>query len=969
MSYIDAFYDKKTDKVRVVERNKQGERQYIDYDADHHFYITHPQGTHKTIYGTSVKKIVPSSAADKDKLVRMYNSSGVWESDIDPVLRTLENEYLDSERPTPNVAFFDIETDFDKNLGYSAPEDALNPIISIAIYLQWEDTMICLAVPPKNMSHTEANKIADEVGDTYICKTEAEMLRLFIEVVEDADILSGWNSEFYDIPYTINRIIKILGKTDTRKLCLWGLEPRKKKALMGKKEIKTYDLRGRIHLDYLALYKKYTYEERHSYSLDAIANAELGKEKVPYDGTLDQLYNNDFKKFLEYNIQDTKLLDDLDKKLKYIDLAKTITHGSAVLLPSAMGTVTMTDMAVIIQAHKHGLVVHNKEIDRDEKHTDKAAGGWVAWPKKGMHRWVGSADLASLYPSVIRSLNMSPETIIGQIRPLQTEHELDKYIESGGKFSTWWNDRFNIIEMDCVYDRCASTEIIVDFESGESLKMTGAELHNFIYGSENLCISANGTIFETQQTGIVPELLTRWFSERKKMKKQKAHTTLIKTGEIETDKNVDVSKITKKSKGSFYNFDYNEMLEALEDEERAIKYMSEWGLTIDNGYIIPNGKENLAKWLEAEEYWDKQQLVKKINLNSVYGGLLNKYCRFNDSRIGQSTTLTGRTITKHMTAKINEIITGKYDHEGEAVIYGDTDSSYYSAYPLLKEEIDKGEIEWNKDTVIELYDNISQQMDKTFPEFLKEKLNVPENKSKGVVTAEREIVGTTGIFIKKKRYAILVYDDEGERKDVEGNPGKIKAMGVEIRRSDTPKFVQNFLSEILLDALTEKGEDYVIDKITEFKEYFNNLEPWKKGTPKSVNNVTKYTEILAGNMSKTLQKTKKDKTNLPGHVRAALNWNRLRSVHQDHHSMKIVDGQKVAVCRLKETNNNTMHSIAYPVDESRLPDWFKNLPFDEDFMMERLVDMKVKNLFGVLGWDLSRASKSYQIAKDFFDFD
>jgi len=159
-------------------------------------------------------------------------------------------------------------------------------------------------------------------------------------------------------------------------------------------------------------------------------------------------------------------------------------------------------------------------------------------------------------------------------------------------------------------------------------------------------------------------------------------------------------------------------------------------------------------------FWDKRQLVKKINLNSLYGAILNPGCRFFDKRIGQSTTLTGRQIAKHMAAKCNEVITGVYDHTGDAVIYGDTDSVYFSAYSTLKDEIKAGKIPWNKDTVTTLYDQISEEADSTFGAFMGKAFHCPKTRAE-VIKAGREIVGSSGLFITKKRYAILVYDDEG----------------------------------------------------------------------------------------------------------------------------------------------------------------------------------------------------------------
>ena len=188
----------------------------------------------------------------------------------------------------------------------------------------------------------------------------------------------------------------------------------------------SYDLVGRVHLDYLELYRKYNYEERHSYRLDYIGEMEVGEKKVAYEGSLDRLYNFDFEKFCEYNIQDVLLLAKMDKKLQFIDLANTIAHDNTVLLPVTMGAVATTEQAIINEAHRRNMVVPDRTKTRESDslwgHT--AAGAYVAFPKKGLHHWIGSMDLNSLYPSVFRALNMAPETIVGQLRQEYTEEEI-----------------------------------------------------------------------------------------------------------------------------------------------------------------------------------------------------------------------------------------------------------------------------------------------------------------------------------------------------------------------------------------------------------------------------------------------------------------------------------------------------------------------------------------------------------------
>jgi DNA polymerase elongation subunit (family B) len=360
-------------------------------------------------------------------------------------------------------------------------------------------------------------------------------------------------------------------------------------------------------------------------------------------------------------------------------------------------------------------------------------------------------------------------------------------------------------------------------------------------------------------------------------------------------------------------------------------------------------KEMQAKLKEAikagnkieEEYWDKRQLVKKINLNSLYGAILNPGCRFFDNRIGQSTTLTGRAIAKHMASKVNEIITGEFNHVGKAIIYGDTDSCYFSAYKTLEKEINAGQLPWTKESVVQLYDQIGEEVNSTFPQFMLDAFHCPKTRGE-VIKAGREIVASKGLFITKKRYAVLYYDKEGKRADVEGKPGKIKAMGLDLKRSDTPEFIQNFLSDVLEKVLTGSTEQDVLDHISEFRLQFKGRPGWEKGSPKRANKITEY----------EAKEKKAGKANMPGHVRASINWNTLKRMMGDKYSMNITDGAKVIVCKLKQ-NPIGFTSVAYPVDELRLPQWFKDLPFDHAEMEQTIIDNKLDNLIGVLKWDVT----------------
>jgi DNA polymerase elongation subunit (family B) len=715
---------------------------------------------------------------------------------------------------------------------------------------------------------------------------EADMLKVFLDLIEDADALSGWNSEGFDIPYTINRITRVLSKDDTRRMCLWNQYPKKRVFERFGAEQETYDLIGRVHMDYMQLYRKYTYEERHSYSLDAIGEYELDERKTAFEGTLDQLYNQNFKTFIEYNRQDTMLLAKLDAKLKFLDLANTLAHENTVLLQTTMGAVAVTEQAIINEAHERGMVVPNRKERLTDEDT-QAAGAYVAYPKKGIHEYIGSIDINSLYPSAIRALNMGPETIIGQLRPTMTNHYIREKMQSGSSFAAAWEGLFASMEYTAVMDQQRGTEITIDWQDGDESVHSAAEVWKIVFDSNQpWIISANGTIFTFEKEGIIPGLLKRWYAERKDMQAR------LKQCETKED----------------------------------------------------------------EEYWDKRQLVKKINLNSLYGAILNPGCRFFDKRIGQSTTLTGRAIAKHMDAYVNECVTGKYDHTGETIIYGDTDSCYFSAWPVLKKEVEEGRLEWSKETCIALYDSIADQVNQSFPGFMEQAFHCPREMG-SVIMGGREVVASKGLFITKKRYAVMIIDKEGRRLDTDGKPGKVKAMGLDLKRSDTPVVIQNFLSDVLHDVLTGAGKEQVVEKIREFKYLFKERPGWEKGSPKRVNNLTMYGK----------KEEREGKTNMPGHVRAALNWNNLRRMNSDNYSLQIVDGMKTIVCKLK-SNALGWTSIGYPTDELQLPAWFKELPFDDAEMEATVIDGKVDNLLGVLDWELSSATNTDNTFQTLFEW-
>ena len=309
-----------------------------------------------------------------------------------------------------NVTSIDIEVASDD--GFPEPEYAAHEVISIALKSSTDDTYYVWGLGDFDVS----TSIHTELKLEYVkCLDELDLLRKFIGHWSSPrhipDVITGWNTKFFDMPYLVNRINNVLSETYSKRLSPWGLVDRREVTIMGKSS-QFYEIVGIQQLDYLDLYKKFTYSQQESYKLDHIAHVELDERKISYEeyGSLHSLYKNDYQKFIDYNIKDVELIERFEDKMGLITLCMTIAYKAGVNYTEAFGTTGIWDTFIYRTLDEQKIAVPPKEVEAKAEYP----GGYVKAPMVGKHNWVVSFDLNSLYPHLIMQYNMSPETVLDQ---------------------------------------------------------------------------------------------------------------------------------------------------------------------------------------------------------------------------------------------------------------------------------------------------------------------------------------------------------------------------------------------------------------------------------------------------------------------------------------------------------------------------------------------------------------------------
>ena len=358
----------------------------------------------------------------------------------------------------------DIETRADN--GFPEPEKAEEEMLAITIKNQTTKKIIVWGLG-------EFKNDRDDV--TYInCSNENELLANFMNfwTKHYPDVVTGWNTDFFDIPYLINRVTKILGEDRAKEFSPWGLISSRKVYNHGREQ-QVYDITGVANLDYLQLYRKFTYSNQESYALNHIAFVELGQKKNenPYE-TFQDWYTKDYQSFLEYNIVDVELVDRLEDKMKLLELCLTMAYEAKVNYEDVFGQVKYWDVLI------HNYLKNKKIVIPQKSHqskSDKYEGAYVKDPQVGQHKWVMSFDLNSLYPHLIMQYNMSPETLV-----------TGNYLKLADD-KTYVNEMLQEVDLDI---------------------------------PENTTLTPNGALYRTDKHGFLPEMMQDIYNDRTVFKKK-----------------------------------------------------------------------------------------------------------------------------------------------------------------------------------------------------------------------------------------------------------------------------------------------------------------------------------------------------------------------------------------------------------------------------------------------------------------
>jgi len=443
-----------------------------------------------TIYGDPARRIECEKWYDYKQKIDRLKASGLelYESDVPIETKFIISNYLGQTLKVPKFDIWYIDIEVHSEKGFPKPEEANYPITIITVWSTKDDMYYIFAEKDFDTKFLET---AGEKFKKFIFPSEEKLLRAFSKFLinKHPDFLSGWNSNFFDIPYIVNRYRNLFGEESIGELSPIGVVREIEQTLKNGKVNKTYMIGGISTIDLLEVFKTYTFAAKPSWKLDSIAEEEIGEKKLSYTGTLVELYNNNWQIYAEYNIHDVRLLKKLEAKKGFLNILFSFCYGCHVPFDHYQKTVRVLDGAFLSKLAEENIVL--PDVNRDLV-KEGFPGGFVKDPINGLHEWTVSFDATSLYPSIMIGWNISPETKIGKMAS-SIVPDVRKII--GGKEIDDYNIMFGGIEM-------------------------GINELATIIKTNNFCVAGNGSVYKQDKMGIVPRFVNEWFLTRNEYKRK-----------------------------------------------------------------------------------------------------------------------------------------------------------------------------------------------------------------------------------------------------------------------------------------------------------------------------------------------------------------------------------------------------------------------------------------------------------------
>lgn len=428
-------------------------------------YVNSEDGDWSTLWGKKLGEVKPGSITDCRQFIERYSEVNGFDvyGNNNWGIQWIAEEYPEEVNwDKDQIKIFTIDIETATESGFPNLETANEELLLITIQDNFTKQITTFGRYPAT--------IEQENVDYIMISNEAEMLRQFIKWWRGnfPDVITGWNSEFFDITYLVRRIQTVLGSSEGHKLSPWNIIKENQVHVRGGVQT-CFDLNGISSLDYLDLYKKYTYTAQETYKLDHIAHEELGEKKLKNPGnTFKDFYTDHWQTFVEYNIRDVELVDKLEDKMRLIELQLTMAYNAGINYKDVYSQVRMWDAIIYNHLRKKKIAIPNST---NSKKDGQFAGAYVKDPLVGMHRWVASFDLNSLYPHLIMQYNISPETLVDDM-------------PHGGTVDTFLEKKIDTSDLgDCT-------------------------------------VAANGWTYRKDKLGVFPELMLKMYADRSKFKKE-----------------------------------------------------------------------------------------------------------------------------------------------------------------------------------------------------------------------------------------------------------------------------------------------------------------------------------------------------------------------------------------------------------------------------------------------------------------